>query len=98
MDWKVVKFLTKFQYILSDKECSIEDKIKIIEDAIKHKKELEIVYLKSNDSKSKRVIRPKFVGKMDYMGKTYMGVEAYCCLRKDDRVFRVDRILEIKEA
>jgi len=97
MDWKIVNFLTKYQYGLSDKKCSLEDKISMIKDAIKRKEMLDIVYLKSSDVKSKRTILPKKIGNMEYMGKKYLGVEAYCQLRKEDRVFRVDRILEIKK-
>ncbi len=97
MDWKVVNFLTKYQYKLSDKNMPAEEKIKTIKKAIKNKSKLEITYLKSNDMKSKRTIQPKKVGDMEYMGKEYVGLEAYCLKRQDDRVFRVDRILEIKE-
>ena len=43
-----------------------------------------------------RIIAPKSVGIMEYQGKTYTGVAGYCFKRKDDRVFRVDRILELK--
>lgn len=56
---------------------------------------MEIVYLKANDQKSTRQIRPVSIGEMEYMGKKYIGIEAYCMKRKDDRVFRVDRILEL---
>ena len=97
MDWKIVNFLTKYQYSLSNKKCSLEDKISMIKDAIKKKEMLDIVYLKSSDVKSKRTILPRKIGNMEYMGKKYLGVEAYCQLRKEDRVFRVDRILEIKK-
>lgn len=98
MDWKIVKFLTDCQYQISEDKCSFESKIKIIQKAIKNKSKLEIVYLKSNDVKSKRVILPEKVGSMEYMGKTYTGVDAYCFSRHDNRVFRVDRIIEIKGA
>ncbi len=98
MDWKIVSFLTKYQYRQSEKLLSLEEKIRIIERAIKNESRLEIVYLKSSDEKSRRTILPKSVGKMEYMSRQYMGVEAYCFSRKDDRVFRVDRILEIKKA
>lgn len=98
MDWKIVNFLTKYQYQLSDKKCSFDDKVSIIKEAITKNASLQITYLKSSDVKSKRIIQPKKIGIMDYMGKEYMGVEAYCHLRKDDRVFRVDRILEISAA
>ncbi|MEK6792403.1 MAG: WYL domain-containing protein, partial [Nanoarchaeota archaeon] len=98
MDWTVVNFLTKFQYDISKNKLSNEDKMVLIEEAIKSGTNLNMTYLKSNDIKSKRMIAPKKVGEMEYMGKYYTGVEAYCFKRKDDRVFRVDRILELEIA
>ena len=95
MDWKIVNFLTKYQYQMSNKKLSVEDKVEAIKKAIKNKTEIHITYLKSNDIKSKRTILPKSVGSMEYMGRTYLGLEAYCYLRKEDRVFRVDRILDM---
>lgn len=97
MDWRVVKFLTQFQYRLSENLCPFEKKLNIIKNAINTNQRLEIVYLKNNDTKSKRIISPIFVGEMEYSGKTYTGMEAFCHLRNDRRVFRLDRILEIKE-
>ena len=96
MDWRVVKFLTSFQYKRADALMSLEQKVKLIESAIQDKQKLEIVYLKANDVKSKRVIKPLNVGEMEYLSKRYLGVEAYCHERNDNRVFRVDRILGIK--
>lgn len=96
LDWRVQKFLTGFQYDISEKSLPLEQKITIIEDAIKRKLKLEILYLKAKDIKSRRKIKPHYVGKLDYEGKPFLGVEAWCCLREDDRVFRVDRMLEIK--
>jgi len=98
MDWKIVDFLTKYQYKLSNKKFSLEDKTELIKKAIKNKSKLNITYLKTNDTKTKRMISPKRIDKMEYQGKEYLGLEAYCHLRDDERVFRVDRILEIEEA
>lgn len=95
MDWRVVKFVTKYQYGLAEKKCSVADKTEIITQAIKNKKPLGIVYLKNNDIKSKRKILPTRLGQMEYAGKTFLGVSAFCLTRQEDRVFRVDRILEI---
>ncbi|MBS3052854.1 MAG: AAA family ATPase [Candidatus Aenigmarchaeota archaeon] len=97
MDWKIVNFLTKFQYKLSEKRMPLDDKMKIIQNAIRNRSKLNIVYLKSNDQKSKRVIKPFSVGEKEYMGKKYVGVDAYCFERRDMRVFRIDKILEIEE-
>lgn len=97
MDWKIVDFLTKYQYKKADEKLPFEEKIKIIEHAIKNRKTLEIVYLKPNDEKSKRLIIPQFLGEMEYQGKKYLGLRAFCKKRNGERNFRVDRILEIRE-
>lgn len=97
VDWRIVDFMTKFQYRISQDLMPLDHKMVFIEKAIKAGKNLEIVYLKSNDEKSKRVITPRRVGQMEYQGKDFLGMEAWCHNRKNERVFRVDRILEIKE-
>jgi ATP-dependent exoDNAse (exonuclease V) alpha subunit len=96
MDWRVVNFVTKYQYALSDKKCSLKNKIALIEKAIAGNSILEITYLKSDDVKSKRKIKPQFIGQLEYSGKPFLGIEAFCLMRKQDRVFRVDRILEMQ--
>ena len=97
MDYRVVKFLTNFQYNKAEQACSFEERIKIIEKAVKNKAELRIVYLKPNDEKSIRKIRPLKVGEQEFKGVRYIGLDAFCLKRNEDRVFRVDRILEIEE-
>lgn len=96
MDWAVVKFMTRFQYAKSEAALSLAEKMQCIENAIENEQALEIVYLKSSDVKSRRRIIPHKVGEMEYMDKPFIGVEAYCLSRKADRVFRVDKILEIR--
>ncbi|MFZ1980190.1 MAG: AAA family ATPase [Smithella sp.] len=95
MDWQVVKFLTRIQYDKAKLKCSHEDKLEIINSAIKEKKNLEILYLKAKDEKSRRMIRPLFVGAMEYSGYPFVGLSAYCLTRRQKRIFNVDRILEI---
>jgi hypothetical protein len=97
MDWKVVRFMTQVQYKLSEIRHPLEEKINLIKSTIENRQKIEILYLKNNDVKSRRVITPTFVGKMEYSGKTYLGMEAFCHLRNEKRIFRLDRILEIKE-
>jgi len=96
MDWKVVRFVTQFQYQKSVEACSTEDKLRIIEQAIENRRPLRVVYLKSNDVKSKRVITPIEVGENEYMGKTFLGLKGFCHSRQEERMLRVDRILEIE--
>ncbi|MFH0856467.1 MAG: WYL domain-containing protein [bacterium] len=96
MDYRVVKFVTRFQYDISEKAMSLEDKIEMIEDAIAGNKKLAITYLKANDIKSKRTILPREIGEMEFMNKTFIGVSGMCLERGEGRTFRVDRILEMK--
>lgn len=96
-DHKIVKFLVDTQYELSEKECSKENKMAIIERAIKEQQPLKIVYLKTNDEKSARTIVPLSMGQMQYQNKGFLGLEAFCQIRGEKRVFRIDRILEISD-
>jgi ATP-dependent exoDNAse (exonuclease V) alpha subunit len=97
MDWKVVNFLTGFQYSLSEKEMPFEEKVSIIRDAIENQQPIEITYLKRSDEKSKRVIQPVSVGEMYYGDRRFIGLRAFCKMRNDERNFRVDRILKIRK-
>ena len=95
LDWRIVKFLTGFQWGRAAEKMTVADKTRVIEEAIESKKALAIVYLKSSDEKSRREIEPREVGTMEYLGKPFLGVRAFCRSRREERVFRVDRILEI---
>jgi ATP-dependent DNA helicase PIF1 len=97
-NYQVMDFLTKYQYKKAEHSCTVDNKIQIIMKAIENKKLLEIIYLKPSDEKTTRIIRPEVVGEMEYQGKKYLGIKAFCLKRNEDRVFRIDRILEIKEA
>lgn len=77
------------------KNLPLDEKLSIIKNAIKDKRLLEIVYLKTKDEKSRRTIIPRFVGELEYNGRKFIGVQAFCTKRKDDRVFHIERILEI---
>lgn len=96
-DFKVVDFLTKYQYKKAEHSNPVSAKIALLEKAIRSKTTLKITYLKPNDEKSVRTIRPETVGEMGFAGKTYLGVIAFCLMRNQLRTFRVDRILEMEE-
>ena len=95
MDWQVIKFLTKFQYMQAERQLPREEKIRRIEAAITERQNIEITYLKAKDEKSRRSIRPLSVGDMEFKGRPFVGLEAFCLTRREKRVFNVDRILEI---
>jgi predicted DNA-binding transcriptional regulator YafY len=69
----------------------------VIKRAIEKKAALQIVYLKPNDEKTRRVVRPEALGEMEYHGKKYLGMRAFCTKRNEERTFRIDRILEMEE-
>ncbi|OGS08126.1 MAG: AAA family ATPase [Elusimicrobia bacterium RIFOXYA12_FULL_51_18] len=98
MDRRVVAFITGHQYMLSDRALPLADKITLINEAIAGGKNLEITYLKDSDEKSRRVVKPFRLGKKVYMEREFLGMDCFCLDRKGERVFRVDRILELKLA
>lgn len=95
MDWRVAKFLTMFQYQKAAEISGYDERCDIIRDAIRRDLKLEIVYLKPNDTKSRRTIRPLAIEPMEFKGKQFEGLRAHCALRNEERHFRIDRILEI---
>ena len=97
-DYKVVDFLTEYQYEKAEQSYPVNDKVETIRRAIENKAALQIVYLKPSDEKTRRIVMPEIVGEMEYRGKSYLGMRAFCMKRKEQRVFRIDRILEMEEA
>ncbi len=95
-DWRIVRYVTGHQYGASELAMPLAEKIKLIEQAIEDGSLLEMTYLKAADEKSRRTVRPVAVGDCSYMNKTFKGLEAHCLERGASRVFRVDRILELK--
>ncbi len=95
MDRRVVDFVTKYQYKQAEKRLPINEKIEIIQKAINDKRQVKIKYLKTRDEKSTRTIIPSFVGELEYKGRKFIGVQAFCYERKENRVFHIERILEI---
>lgn len=98
IDWRVADFVTKYQYKISDRKMSLDRKVEMIKKAIANRGKLEITYLKAKDEKSQRIIAPSVIGEMKYMDKKFLGLKAMDDKKREERVFRVDRILEMKEA
>ncbi len=96
MDYRVVNFITNYRYGLAEEGFPLEKKIELIKQAIVDGFNLDVTYLRANDTKSKRKLKPKIVGEMEYLGKKYIGLKAFCLLRQEERTFRVDRMLELR--
>ena len=97
-DFRIFDFLTGYQYRKAEAALPKTDKVSLIETAIREKALLEIVYLKGNDTKTSRTVRPLTLGDEVYQGKKFVGMKALCTLRKEERMFSVARILEIRKA
>ena len=95
-DWRVTKYMTAYRYGIAERENPAEDKLQTIQDAIKAHKKIEVVYLKTDDTKSTRTITPEYAGELEFKGKKYTGMQGYCHTRKESRTFRIDRILELR--
>jgi hypothetical protein len=96
LDWAVVRYLTRSQYDQAARTLSRDDKLLILETAIRQEHALEMVYLKGSDVKSQRTIKPLRLGDMEYAGRPFLGLEAWCLTRRGKRVFSVDRILSLQ--
>ena len=97
VDYRIHKFLTSQAYEKAEKEMSTEDKVELIAQAINDKARFEMTYLKADNTKSLRTVKPVTVGEESYGGKSFLGMRAYCYARRDERMFRVDRILELRK-
>ena len=94
-DWRVQRFLTGEQYKRAERSLSADAKLEIIEKAIATESALDIEYLKHNDVRTRRRVRPLEVGMRSYSSRDFLGMRAWCMLRRDERTFRVDRILSL---
>ncbi|MDC0344768.1 AAA family ATPase [Alphaproteobacteria bacterium] len=96
-DPRIYKFLTSHAYKKAAEILSFDDKLLMLEKAVKTKQPLEMTYLKANDTKSTQTILPLTVGEEDYQGKKFSGMLASCTKGKEERMFNVARILDLKE-
>ena len=97
LDRRIQQFLTGRHYRASEVRQPLDQKIAAIRVAIQNGWDIEITYLKADDERSRRRITPIRVGEETYQNKSFIGLTAYCHTRKDERMFRVDRILSMRE-
>ena len=94
-DYRIFKFLTQQQYNQSEQEMPLQDKMDFIQKAIDSEKQIKMIYLKANDTRSSRVVKPLECGTQSYKGVRYQGMRAFCLNIRDERMFRIDRILKL---
>lgn len=95
-DWRVAHFLNGGYAVDSGARMSMQDKVAMIELAIKDGCNLAMTYMKPNAEKSTRTVQPSFVGMLSFGNISYTGMRAHCLLRGQERVFRLDRILSLE--
>jgi ATP-dependent DNA helicase PIF1 len=96
MDYAVTRWLTGLKYGLAHSKQSVQEIRTVIEQAITNETQVQINYLKGSDVASTRTILPSTITKQSFKGHEFIGVNAYDELRRDYRVFRLDRILSAK--
>ena len=94
-DFRIRKFLTNHQYSEAEKRLSREDKMRLIQSAVIAGENLRMVYLKADDMRTERTVTPVSAGREEYAGRSFEGLRAFCALRKEERMFRLDRILDL---
>lgn len=96
IDYRIINFLTQFQYHLAEKNQSLDEKIKILQESQENNLAVEITYLKRQDEKIKRQLLVQAVGEQEYLGKKFIGLQGYCLKTQKTQTFNVSRILELK--
>ncbi|MGJ8455189.1 AAA family ATPase [Pseudothermotoga sp. U03pept] len=97
VDRRIVYFLSSFQQRCWHKQIPLSAKLKLIDEAMKEKKYIRIVYLDRNNQTTGRVVKPVEIGEFSFQGKSFHGLRAYCLERKEMRTFRTDRILSVEK-
>jgi len=95
LDSRIIQFITAYQRDLSAIRQPMAMKMDLIDEAIRKRRILEMIYLKDTDEKTSRKVTPISVGQKIYQGLPYMGLVAYCHSLGEERTFRVDRILDM---
>ena len=96
MDYRILDFLTGWQYHKTEKEMPVKNKIQTIQQAVEDQNKLAMTYLKANDTKSHRLVTPLEVGDQIYNGREFQGMRAFCHKTGEERMFRVNRILKLE--
>lgn len=96
LDRSVVRFLTGIQAQIARSTWDGDAIIELLERAIAKGTDLEMDYLKGNNTHTTRVVTPQSLAAMSYSGTSFPGLVAYCHLRREIRTFNVDRILAVR--
>jgi len=96
-DHRIVKYLKKNQPNKTPNSLTLEEKIAMIQQAIKENAKLTITYIKADDSTSEQTVTPITIGNRTYLGQPYPGMRAFSFTIQETKMFHVDRILMLKK-
>ncbi|MBA3813126.1 MAG: AAA family ATPase [Alphaproteobacteria bacterium] len=96
-DQEVVTFIGSLKPHAPTMQLSTEDKVALIKLSLEHQKAFEMTYLNAANEKSTGYVTPTSVGLLRYHNMPYTGMKGFCHTSQEDKVFRVDRIMAIKE-
>ncbi|MDD2565423.1 MAG: AAA family ATPase [Candidatus Gracilibacteria bacterium] len=96
MDDRVQEFLCKYQHKLASRDNVIAERLYTINKAIKENRNLQVTFLKSTNEKSKRTLKPEYIGEMECEGTNFLGLEGFCHLKQENRVFKVDNMVDVE--
>lgn len=95
-DPRIGRWMAQYREVGRGGEDPTGRRVAIIETAIEEGANITLEYLKQDGSLTIRTIRPRKVELIDFSGKEFLGVSGYCHLRKEERTFRIDRILSLR--
>jgi ATP-dependent exoDNAse (exonuclease V) alpha subunit len=72
------------------------DNVALIERAIRDRALVDIVYLKGDGEQTVRSVYPRALGQEIFKDKEFLGMKAFCTQSNEERLFSVERILEIR--
>ena len=96
VDPTISLFLSHLNGNTSEERQTEPEKVRLISSAIDSDQELEIVYLSEKREATTRRVFPKRIGPLSIKDPQVKAVQCFCYERQAVRVFRIDRILEVR--
>lgn len=97
LDYSVVRFAAEIRSSRPDLLLSTQQKVDLFTQVITDKWRTYMTYLKAQDTSARRLFEPYEVGTMQYEWSNFLWVKWYCHTKWGERVFRIDRILELEK-
>lgn len=94
-DTRITQFLRNYYQQKAEQHMPLAQRIARLQQAIDDKKPLSISYMKADSSQHQWQIIPKQILQRNHNQHHYQSLHAYCIERDQDRIFRLDRILQV---